>query len=144
MKDDYLNNLLGENEEILFVTRQHWLGLVGEIISESVLTIALIVLVTLMWVMLVNPLLALAYLLLIFPLVSLWRDVIIWRNRKYIVTNWRVIQMSGVFKKEVTDSSLEKVNDVKMSQSFFGRIFGEPANPRHALVGRNAAAINLL
>jgi uncharacterized membrane protein YdbT with pleckstrin-like domain len=127
MKDDYLNNLLGENEQILFVTRQHWLGLVGEIISESVLTIALIVLVTLLWVMLVNPLLALAYLLLIFPLVSMWRDVVIWLNRKYIVTNWRVIQMSGVFRKEVTDSSLEKVNDVKLDQSFLGRLldFGD-------------------
>jgi uncharacterized membrane protein YdbT with pleckstrin-like domain len=127
MKDDYLNNLLGENEEILFVTRRHWLGLVGEIISESVLTIALIVLVTLLWVMLVNPLLALAYLLLIFPLVSMWRDVIIWLNRKYIVTNWRVIQMAGVFRKEVTDSSLEKVNDVKLDQSFLGRLldFGD-------------------
>jgi uncharacterized membrane protein YdbT with pleckstrin-like domain len=127
MNDDYLNNLLGENEEILFVTRRHWLGLVGEIISESVLTIALIVLVTLLWVMLVNPLLALAYLLLIFPLVSMWRDVIIWLNRKYIVTNWRVIQMAGVFRKEVTDSSLEKVNDVKLDQSFLGRLldFGD-------------------
>jgi len=127
MNDDYLNNLLGENEQILFVTRRHWLGLVGEIVSESVLTIALVVLVTLLWVMLVNPLLALAYLLLIFPLVSMGRDVIIWLNRKYIVTNWRVIQMTGVFRKEVTDSSLEKVNDVKLDQSFLGRLldFGD-------------------
>ena len=91
------------------------------------LTIALVVLVTLLWVMLVNPLLALAYLLLIFPLVSMGRDVIIWLNRKYIVTNWRVIQMTGVFRKEVTDSSLEKVNDVKLDQSFLGRLldFGD-------------------
>jgi uncharacterized membrane protein YdbT with pleckstrin-like domain len=35
-----------------------------------------------------------------------------------------VIQVSGIFSKEVVDSSLEKVNDVKMSQSFFGRMFG--------------------
>jgi uncharacterized membrane protein YdbT with pleckstrin-like domain len=34
-----------------------------------------------------------------------------------------VIQISGVFRKDVVDSSLEKVNDVKMSQSFFGRLF---------------------
>jgi uncharacterized membrane protein YdbT with pleckstrin-like domain len=40
------------------------------------------------------------------------------------VTNRRVIQISGVFNKDVVDSSLEKVNDVKMSQSFFGRMFG--------------------
>ena len=34
-----------------------------------------------------------------------------------------MIQISGVFNKRVIDSSLEKVNDVKMVQSFFGRLF---------------------
>jgi uncharacterized membrane protein YdbT with pleckstrin-like domain len=51
------------------------------------------------------------------------RDILIWSNREYIVTNRRVIQISGVFSKDVVDSSLEKVNDVKMSQSFLGRTF---------------------
>lgn len=40
-----------------------------------------------------------------------------------MVTNRRVIQFSGIFNKSVVDSSLEKVNDVKMNQSFFGRMF---------------------
>jgi hypothetical protein len=40
------------------------------------------------------------------------------------VTTHRVIQTSGVFSKNVVDSSLEKVNDVKLSQSFLGRMFG--------------------
>jgi uncharacterized membrane protein YdbT with pleckstrin-like domain len=34
------------------------------------------------------------------------------------------MQISGIFNKNVTDSSLEKVNDVKMTQSAFGRLFG--------------------
>ena len=51
------------------------------------------------------------------------RDFLIWFNRQYIVTNRRVIQTSGVFSKDVVDSSLEKVNDVKLSQSFWGRLF---------------------
>jgi uncharacterized membrane protein YdbT with pleckstrin-like domain len=128
MNDSYLNNLLGENEQILFVTRQHWLVLASEILSESVLTIALLVLITLVWlVWLPNPLIILAYLLLVLPLVSLWRDVLIWTNHKYVVTNWRVIQITGVFNKDVTDSSLEKVNDVKLEQSVMGRLldFGD-------------------
>ena len=58
-----------------------------------------------------------------FPLISLCVDVLIWSKRKYVVTSRRVIQLSGVFSKNVTDSSLEKVNDVKMSQSFLGRMF---------------------
>lgn len=33
------------------------------------------------------------------------------------------MQVAGVFNKSVTDSSLEKVNDVKMVQSAMGRVF---------------------
>ena len=57
------------------------------------------------------------------PLVGILNDIMVWRNKAYIVTNRRVIQISGVFNKDVVDSSLEKVNDVKMSQSFLGRMF---------------------
>jgi len=123
MSDKYLKSLLGENEQILFVTHHHWLVLVGEILAEVLLSIALVVLVTLIWVnWVVNPLMPLGYLLLIIPLISLWRDVLIWKNREYVVTNRRVIQLAGVFNKSITDSSLDKVNDVKMSQSFLGRM----------------------
>jgi len=76
MSDKYLKSLLGENEQILFVTHHHWLVLVGEILAEVLLSIALVVLVTLIWVnWVVNPLMPLGYLLLIIPLISLWRDV---------------------------------------------------------------------
>jgi uncharacterized membrane protein YdbT with pleckstrin-like domain len=126
MSDKYLKSLLGENEQVLFVTHQHWLVLAGEILSEVILSVALVVLVTIIiwfkWVP--SVLMALGYLLLIFPLISLLRDVLIWSKRKYVVTNRRVMQLSGVFSKNVTDSSLEKVNDVHMSQSFLGRVFG--------------------
>jgi uncharacterized membrane protein YdbT with pleckstrin-like domain len=124
MNDTYLNNLLGENEQVLFATHQHWLVLVGEILSEIILSVALVVLVSLIWALWVpNVLVLLGFLLLIFPLISLLRDVLIWSKRKYVVTSRRVIQLSGVFSKNVTDSSLDKVNDVKMSQSFWGRMF---------------------
>jgi hypothetical protein len=128
MADTYLNKLLGENEQVIYVTRQHWLVLVGEILSESVLSIALIVLVTLLLVLPMPvpfaPWAALGYLLLAFPLVSLWRDAVVWSNRKFVVTSFRVIQLSGVLSKNVIDSSLEKVNDVKLEQSMLGRMFG--------------------
>ena len=123
MADTYLNNLLGENETILLVTRQHWLVLLGEILVEALLTAAIIVLVTMLFGLLPNPLVLLGFLLLILPLASMWRDYLIWGNRKFVVTTRRVIQVSGVFSKNVTDSSLEKVNDVKMAQSFLGRLF---------------------
>jgi uncharacterized membrane protein YdbT with pleckstrin-like domain len=125
MSDRYLKSLLGENEQVLFVTHQHWLVLVGEILLETLLTVALIVVVTLMYFLwVINPLVLLGYLLLIFPLIRLLRDVLIWSNRKYVVTNRRVMQLAGVFNKNVTDSSLDKVNDVKLTQSFLGRLLG--------------------
>jgi uncharacterized membrane protein YdbT with pleckstrin-like domain len=122
MSDTYLNGLLGEKEEILLVARQHWLVLLGEISSEVILSLALIVL-TVVAAVLIAPLSLLALLLLLAPAVSLTRDVLIWWNRKYVITSRRVIQLSGVISKNVTDSSLEKVNDVKLNQSFLGRLF---------------------
>jgi len=123
MTNGYLKNLLGENEEVLLVTRQHWIVLLAEILSETILTIALVILISLIWLLwLPNPLVPFAYLLLLLPLISLLRDVLVWSNRQYIVTNRRVIQIAGVINKDVTDSSLEKVNDVKLEQSFWGRL----------------------
>ncbi|HVY34591.1 MAG TPA: PH domain-containing protein, partial [Caulobacteraceae bacterium] len=40
-----------------------------------------------------------------------------------VVTNRRVIQLSGVFTKEVIDSALDKVTDVRTEQSLLGRMF---------------------
>ena len=125
MSDRYLKSLLGENEQVLFVTHQHWLVLGGEIVLEALLSIGLIVVVSLMYFLWrLTPLVMLGYLLLIFPLISLLRDILIWSNRKYVVTNRRVMQLAGVFNKNVTDSSLDKVNDVKLTQSFLGRLLG--------------------
>src|SRR5262245_293611 len=126
MADRYLINLLGENEHILFITRQHWLVLFGEILSEMVIAAVLGGLVTLIWMFWIipDPFVPLGYLLLLLPAVSLLRDLLVWKNRQYVVTNWRVIQVSGVFNKVVSDSSLEKVNDVKLEQSFLGRLLG--------------------
>ena len=124
MTASYLKNLLGENEHIIFVTRQHWLVLLGQILAKSVLALGLVILITLIWrIWLPHALVPLAYLLLSLPLLGLLRNVLIWTNRQYVVTDWRVIQISGVFNKDVSDSSLEKVNDVKLDQSFLGRLF---------------------
>jgi uncharacterized membrane protein YdbT with pleckstrin-like domain len=50
-------------------------------------------------------------------------DILNWTNREYIITSRRVMQISGIINKTVADSSLEKVNDVKMTQSVLGRMF---------------------
>ncbi|MBN1667368.1 MAG: PH domain-containing protein [Anaerolineales bacterium] len=124
MQDRYLTQLLGTNEKPILVTRQHWLVLLAEIITEVILTIFTFALITYVWVQWVDSgWIVLAYLLLSLPLVSLTYDVLMWRSRKYVVTNRRVIHMFGLISKHVIDSSLEKVNDVKMVQSAWGRLF---------------------
>jgi uncharacterized membrane protein YdbT with pleckstrin-like domain len=128
MEDTYLKQLLGEREKILLVTHQHWFILLRNILFEILLIIATLVAVTLvMLIWMPQPIAALGYILLIIPLISLTKDVMVWNSHKYVVTNMRVIQVFGVFNKNVTDSSLEKVNDVKMEQSAIGRManFGD-------------------
>jgi uncharacterized membrane protein YdbT with pleckstrin-like domain len=125
MADTYLNQLLGDDEQILYVTRRHWLVLAGEILSESVLTLALAVLISLVLALWppAAPWVALGYLLLLLPIISLGRDVAVWANHKFVVTNRRILHVAGVLDKDITDSSLEKVNDVKLEQSLWGRLF---------------------
>lgn len=122
MNDKYLAQLLSDTEKVLFVTRRHWLFLLGQIAPELALILLVLVAVSAAWITWATVA-ALGYLLLLLPLLSLGRDLWIWRNHKHVVTSRRVIHMSGVWSKNVTDSSLEKVNDVKMEQSALGRIF---------------------
>jgi len=122
MAKNYLEEMLGKNERILLKTRQHWFILFSSIALEILLILILIGAGSALVVM-TSPLAIVAFILLLVPLIGMVRDTMIWYNRQYIVTNRRVIQISGIFSKDVVDSSLEKVNDVKMNQTFFGRLF---------------------
>ena len=123
MADSYLISLLGDKENIILTAHQHWLVLLGEIASELLLSLVIVVFVIVLFLF-IGPLAFLGLVVLLAPAASLTRDILIWSSRKYIITNRRVIQLSGVFNKDVVDSSLEKVNDVMLDQSFLGRVFG--------------------
>ena len=124
MIDNYLKSLLGDNEKVLLVTHKHWFVLIEQILVEIVLSLFTVAIVTILLIVgPQGPDVWLGYFVLIIPLVSLLRDAFIWSNHKIIVTNRRVIQVMGIFNKNVIDSSLEKVNDVKMVQSALGRLF---------------------
>lgn len=121
MATNYLDSMLGDNEQVILETHQHWFVLFGRIFLEIVL-IAVIIGGSLI-ASAFQPFAIYGLILILVPLIGILNDVMVWRNKAYIVTNRRVIQISGVFNKDVIDSSLEKVNDVKMSQTFFGRMF---------------------
>ena len=122
MAKTYIQNMLGENERVILVTRQHGFVLFSSIVAEIVVTLIVIASFSVM-TFTMNPMAAFGFLLALVPLAIMTRDILAWNNHQYIVTNRRVIQISGIINKDVVDSSLEKVNDVKMTQSFFGRLF---------------------
>lgn len=122
----YIESLLANRERIILVARQHWFILVGAIVLEIIMILVLIgltILAGFYWEQFALLIGAIGAVLLLIPLATLLRDILQWMNRQFIVTNRRVIQLSGVLNKNVTDSSLVKVTDVKMTQSAFGRLF---------------------
>jgi len=121
MAKSYIQSMLGENERVLLVTRQHWFVLFSAIVAEIVITLVIIAGASAATIYF--PPAAFGFILVLLPILSAVRDILTWNNHEYLVTNRRVIQISGIFNKNVVDSSLEKVNDVKMNQSFFGRMF---------------------
>ena len=114
----YVDRLLAQGESVVMVVRRHWIALSPTVILDFVLAVAVIVLA-----FLVPPPIGFFLLsLLLIPLIHFLIVYIVWRSEQYIVTTQRVIDVRGVFNKHVSDSSLEKVNDVILDQSFLGRI----------------------
>jgi len=130
MASHYLQSLLGEREKINLVTRHHWFVLARSIVFEAFLILVVFAATIIGTVVISNtspfkfivPLVG--FVILLIPITTGTRDVLIWTHHQYIVTNLRVIQIEGIFNKNVIDSSLDKVNDIKMNQSAFGRMFG--------------------
>jgi uncharacterized membrane protein YdbT with pleckstrin-like domain len=117
----YVLKLLGKNEQLVFMTRKHVI-----VIARALLFGLFAVIVIAAGAIYVGSLTAgLGYVLLILLLLPLWQLAVVltrWKNEEYIVTNRRVMKIEGVLSKHVFDSSLEKVNDVELDQSWLGRM----------------------
>ena len=123
----YAEGLLSTGERIVHREKQHWFvfiwGARYTILAIVIAGIAAVVQTNLSspwrdilgWV---------AAILFVGGLLLLGWTILRYINQEYVLTNRRVIQVEGVLNKKVTDSSLEKVNDVVLTQSVFGRMFG--------------------
>jgi uncharacterized membrane protein YdbT with pleckstrin-like domain len=129
----YIDELLSRDEQVLYEGRQHAFVLIGNIVTEMFLIAILIAAGVASQRYLTNVsvagqpggtivLLACAVISL-FVLISALLDYMRWNNEQYVVTDQRVIQLRGIFNKEVIDSSLDKINDVELRQSWLGRLF---------------------
>jgi uncharacterized membrane protein YdbT with pleckstrin-like domain len=131
MAGHYLQSLLGDRENIILATRHHWFVLASSIVLEAVLIFIIFVITIAGSIYLLNQgiifwwiLTLVGFLVLLIPITTGTRDILNWTNHQFIITNHRVMQISGIFNKSVIDSSLDKVNDIKMDQSALGRMFG--------------------
>ena len=123
----YADGLLSTGERILHREKQHWFVFIwGARYTILAVIIAVILLVlkgslSQPWQDILNYA---AIALFLGGLVVLLWTILAYINLEYVVTNRRVIEVSGVLNKRTTDSSLEKINDAVLTQSIFGRIFG--------------------
>lgn len=123
----YARNLLSRGEEVVFETRQHWFAVLAQVWIFAVLGV--LALAVLIWQSTSKasgfqaPLQLISVLVLLAALVRIGLVVWGWQNEEYLVTTRRVIKAEGVLNKAMTDSSLEKINDAHLTQSWLGRIF---------------------
>lgn len=124
----FADSLLSTGERITHREKQHWFVLVwGARFTILALIVGVILAIvtagagpgTLRDVLSVVILI----IILVAAAVLLW-TALHYLNQEYVITNRRVLQVSGVLNKVSSDSSLEKINDARLEQSFFGRIFG--------------------
>ena len=121
----YLAKLLATGEEELLIERQHGFVAFSLIAGALIYVVAVLVVVSLSWARFgeAQRWIPAAYILALLGLPHLWWRLTAWRAHQYVVTNRRVIQISGVFTKEVIDSALDKVTDVRTQQTLLGRMF---------------------
>ena len=126
----YVDSLLANGERIVRNAHQHWFILVWR---ARWAVLGLIIAVVMVVVRLINPdangplwdILGWATaVLVVIGLVSLAWGALQFRGEEYVITSRRIIHSEGVINKRATDSSLEKINDAVLVESFFGRIFG--------------------
>ena len=122
----YLGKLLACNEQVVRTTRAHWITLLPAILIDVAIGIVIVAL-SVLGVILSPPWTWLGLVLLVLPLGHLLFRVWVWWNEQYVVTNRRLIQVTGKLSKRVSDTALEKINDVLMEQSALGRLldFGD-------------------
>jgi hypothetical protein len=123
----YADGLLSTGERIVHREKQHWFVFIWGA-RYTILAVIIGAILAILQANLSSPLKDIlnyvAIALFIGGLALLLWTILQYLNLEYVLTNRRVIEVSGVLNKKSTDSSLEKINDAVLTQSIFGRIFG--------------------
>src|SRR4026208_1778731 len=104
---------LKKDEKIVIIIRQHWVKLLLPIF------VWLLAAVLLIWLADTTGFI-ITLVLALYPMY----EYLNWRNNLWCVTNLRVVDESGFFRRYSKESPLDKINNVEYDQSIWGRLFG--------------------
>jgi hypothetical protein len=119
----YVQKLLASNEHVVRVSHDHWIVLLTTILIDGLIALIIAGLSVAAASIFVTPLPMLGLLLLAVPTAHLLFRIWVWWNKQCIVTNRRIIQIRGMMEKRVSDTLLEKINDIVTEQTALGRLF---------------------
>lgn len=123
----YADTLLADGEVIIMRRRQHWLALLLDGRAALALWLLAVALLAAVWFFDVQGQPAqwigvAALICLVVGAIILGIRYWQWWAQDFIVTNRRLLKVTGVFNKRSSASSLEKINDAILDQNVVGRI----------------------
>jgi Bacterial PH domain/Short C-terminal domain len=129
----YIDEMLGRGEKIIYQGHQHWMVLVGTAFKWiGSFALALVGAIVLSALTITDQFMNTARTFVTWGLVGVmviclfaffWH-FLLWYTEKYYLTNERIIQQEGIISKNTSDSGLDKINDIQVTQSVLGRIWG--------------------
>lgn len=129
----YRETLLAADERVALITRPHaltfWVGALKWLLLAFVLlAVALVIEQTAILPPGLTPARPYLTLGLVVPAVLGLGSVLLgwlrWRAHEIVVTDRRVIRIAGLLSKDVIDNSLDAITDLRLRQSWLGRIMG--------------------
>ena len=123
----YADTLLSDGEVVVLRKRQHWLSILVEGRLGVLLLLVALALLIAVWLFELQGqtgqlagMAALGCLLIGLLILGLryWR----WWAQDYLITNRRLMKVTGIFNKDASSNSLEHINDAVLHQNVLGRI----------------------
>lgn len=132
MFQSYRDTLLAPDEPVRHVTHPHWFGVLSTTLGGLAILIFLVAGILVLQFVDIYPVWFQAYRsIAAMALGSIASVVLIvqifhwlrWRSHEIVVSDRRVIRITGIFSKDVIDYSLDAINDLRLRQSWLGRVF---------------------
>jgi hypothetical protein len=124
----YAETLLAPGEVVVHRSHQHWLSLILDSWATIILWAIAIggIVLSLVWTW-ENDLAAKARLFVVGGAILFGVAVLAWRwwhwrTEEYLITNRRLLKVTGIVNKRSGDSSLEKINDAILEENVIGRL----------------------